>query len=69
VNDSGFQAPGHLLNPHTQGPDWLSGGSVGPEGSVVTLILWILLTVAVVVLYRPRTPALVITPASPSSSY
>ncbi|HKD78330.1 MAG TPA: type II CAAX endopeptidase family protein [Candidatus Angelobacter sp.] len=69
VNDSGFQAPGHLLNPHTQGPDWLSGGPVGPEGSVVTLILWVFMTVAVIVYYRPRTPALVITPASSPSSY
>jgi membrane protease YdiL (CAAX protease family) len=69
VNDSGFQAPGHLLNPHSQGPDWLSGGSVGPEGSVVTLILWLLMTVAVVVLYRPRRAGLVITPANTSSSY
>ncbi|HET9366225.1 MAG TPA: hypothetical protein VFP71_14560, partial [Candidatus Angelobacter sp.] len=61
VNDSGFQAPGHLLNPHTQGPDWLSGGSVGPEGSVVTLIFWILMTIAVVIFYRPRSPVLVTT--------
>ncbi|HKV94206.1 MAG TPA: CPBP family intramembrane glutamic endopeptidase [Candidatus Angelobacter sp.] len=52
VNNSGFQAPGHLLNPHTQGPAWLSGGPVGPEGSVVTLILWVVMTVAVVVFYR-----------------
>lgn len=59
VNDSGFQAPVHLLNPHSQGPDWLSGGSVGPEGSVVTLIFWVLMTVAVVVFYRPRSPVLV----------
>ncbi len=63
VNDSGFQAPGHLLNPHTQGPDWLSGGPVGPEGSVVTIILWLLMTVAVVAYYRPRGPGLVITAA------
>ncbi len=69
VNDSGFQAPGHLLNPHTQGPDWLSGGPVGPEGSVVTIILWVLMTVAVVAFYRPRGPGLVLTPADPSSSY
>ncbi len=60
VNDSGFQAPGHLLNPHTQGPDWLSGGSVGPEGSVVTLVLWIAMTIAVLVFYRPRNPVLII---------
>lgn len=65
VNDSGFQAPGHLLNPSpAHGPDWLSGGSVGPEGSIVTLVLWVLMTIAVVVYYRPRGPALVITEQS-----
>jgi membrane protease YdiL (CAAX protease family) len=62
VNDSGFQAPGHLLNPHvSQGPDWLTGGTVGPEGSAVTLILWGLLTIFFVLRYRPRGPALVVT--------
>jgi membrane protease YdiL (CAAX protease family) len=61
VNDSGFQAPGHLLNPHTQGLDWLSGGSVGPEGSAVTLVLWGLMTVFFALRYRPRGPALVVT--------
>jgi CAAX protease family protein len=62
VNDSGFQAPGHLLNPHVApGPDWLTGGTVGPEGSAVTLILWGLLTILFVLLYRPRGPALVLT--------
>lgn len=63
VNDSGFQAPGHLLNPHlAQGPDWLTGGSVGPEGSVITLVFWVLMTVLFLALYRKRRePALVIT--------
>ena len=63
VNDSGFQATGHLLNPHlARGPDWLTGGSVGPEGSVLTLILWTLMTVLFVWLYRKRgEPVLVIT--------
>jgi membrane protease YdiL (CAAX protease family) len=64
VNDSGFQAPGHLFNPHAQSgaPDWLTGGSVGPEGSIVTLALWALMAVAFLVLYRKRSePALVIT--------
>ncbi|HEX4602857.1 MAG TPA: hypothetical protein VH724_02600, partial [Candidatus Angelobacter sp.] len=47
-----------------QGPDWLTGGSVGPEGSVVTLLLWALMTVAFLLLYRKRNvPALVITEA------
>ena len=63
VNDSGFQAPGHLLNPHlAQGPEWLTGGTVGPEGSVLTLIFWVLMTVLFLWLYRKRRePALVIT--------
>lgn len=63
VNDSGFQAPGHLLNPHLgQGPAWLTGGTVGPEGSVVTLILWALMAILFVMLYRRRRePALVVT--------
>lgn len=62
VNDSGVQTPGHLLNPHlAQGPDWLTGGTVGPEGSLVTLVLWVLMTVLVLALYRKRRePALVI---------
>ena len=63
VNDSGFQAPGHLLNPQTQGPAWLSGGSVGPEGSVVTLILWMLMIVLFVTVYRRPGPALVVVEA------
>jgi len=55
VNDSGFQAPGHLLNPHLgQGPAWLTGGTVGPEGSVVTLVLWAIMTIAFIRLYPKR---------------
>jgi uncharacterized protein len=63
VNDSGFRAPGHLFNPHIGvGPDWLTGGSVGPEGSVVTLVLWTLMTVLFLALYRKRhEPGLVLT--------
>jgi uncharacterized protein len=63
VNDSGIQVPGHLFNPHlARGPDWLTGGSVGPEGSVLTLILWALMTVLFLWLYRKRRElALVIT--------
>jgi membrane protease YdiL (CAAX protease family) len=45
VPNSGTTAPGHLLNPSLQGPVWLTGGSVGPEGSVFVFvmiaILWI----------------------------
>jgi uncharacterized protein len=45
VPDSGLPAPGHLLNSSLHGPVWLTGGSVGPEGSalcfVVLALLWI----------------------------
>lgn len=37
VPDSGFPALGHLLNIRVTGPAWLSGGSAGPEGSVINL--------------------------------
>jgi membrane protease YdiL (CAAX protease family) len=33
--DSGIIAPGHLLNSSFHGPVWLTGGTVGPEGSVM----------------------------------
>jgi membrane protease YdiL (CAAX protease family) len=46
VADSGQVAPGHLLNPSFSGPAWLTGGSVGPEGSWLCLglivILWVI---------------------------
>ena len=35
VPDSGLVAPGHMLNSSLQGPAWLTGGTVGPEGSVM----------------------------------
>jgi membrane protease YdiL (CAAX protease family) len=45
VPDSGSVWPGHLLSSSPHGPDWLSGGSVGPEGSVLCFVviaaLWI----------------------------
>jgi hypothetical protein len=46
VPDSGTVLPGHLLNSSFHGPAWLTGGSVGPEGSylvfVVLAALWVL---------------------------
>ena len=35
VPNSGVVARGHFLNPTIQGPHWLSGGTVGPEGSAL----------------------------------
>ena len=39
VADSGNAPPGHLLNSTSSGPAWLSGGTVGPEGSVLCTLL------------------------------
>jgi membrane protease YdiL (CAAX protease family) len=52
VPDSGQQFQGHLLNPHIAGPEWLSGGPVGPEGSALVLVLLVTMSVLFVVLYR-----------------
>jgi uncharacterized protein len=41
VADSGNVTPGHLLNSASAGPAWLSGGTVGPEGSVLCTVLLI----------------------------
>jgi membrane protease YdiL (CAAX protease family) len=39
VPDSGTVFPGHLLSSSLHGSAWLSGGTVGPEGSVVCFAL------------------------------
>jgi membrane protease YdiL (CAAX protease family) len=39
VPDSGGVFPGHLLSSSFHGPSWLTGGSVGPEGSVLCFVL------------------------------
>jgi len=45
VPDSGTILPGHLINSSFHGPDWLTGGSVGPEGSYLVFVvigaLWV----------------------------
>jgi len=39
VPDSGGMSPGHLLNSSFHGARWLTGGSVGPEGSVLAFVV------------------------------
>ena len=39
VPDSGLLAPGHLLNSSFHGSAWLTGGSVGPEGSLLVFLI------------------------------
>ncbi len=45
VADSGAISPGHLLNTRSSGSAWLSGGVVGPEGSVFCSLLFVTLLV------------------------
>jgi|SRR5579859_138964 len=39
VPDSGLVFPGHLSNASLHGPNWLTGGTPGPEGSVVDFLI------------------------------
>lgn len=52
VPDSGMVAPGHLLSSNLQGPAWLTGGSVGPEGSVFCYLAVALVCLAFHQVYR-----------------
>jgi len=58
VPDSGAMVTGHLLNSSFHGPDWLTGGSVGPEGSWLVFAVIAALFVIFDRLYREvRFPA------------
>lgn len=39
VHDSGYAASGTLLTSSFHGPGWLTGGKVGPEGSVIAIVM------------------------------
>ncbi|MGB7434534.1 MAG: type II CAAX endopeptidase family protein [Candidatus Acidiferrum sp.] len=48
--DSGLLGVGRLLNTSVQGPAWLTGGSAGPEGSI--LVFLVLLFCALLIHFR-----------------
>jgi uncharacterized protein len=52
VADSGMTSAGSLLATGLTGPTWLSGGAVGPEGSMLVLPLLVLIGVGLDVLRR-----------------
>ena len=54
VPDSGLVAPGHLLNSSFHGPTWLTGGSVGPEGSAIAFLVVGLAAVLFVIVYLAK---------------
>ncbi|HVS87540.1 MAG TPA: CPBP family intramembrane glutamic endopeptidase [Candidatus Acidoferrum sp.] len=47
VPDSGISFTGHLLTPSFRGSKWMTGGSVGPEASLVTLLGYVVLLILV----------------------
>jgi len=51
--DSGLLGVGRYLNSSVQGPRWLTGGSAGPEGSVIAFVV-VLLCALLVHLRFPR---------------
>jgi membrane protease YdiL (CAAX protease family) len=53
VPDSGIVFPGHLLKSRLHGARWLTGGSVGPEGSFLCFVVIALLSFAFSRTYRP----------------
>ncbi|MGA9883772.1 MAG: type II CAAX endopeptidase family protein [Candidatus Acidiferrales bacterium] len=42
VPNSGTLATGHLLHSSAHGPAWLTGGTVGPEGSVLAFVMFLI---------------------------
>jgi membrane protease YdiL (CAAX protease family) len=54
VPNSGATFPGGLFHPEFHGPAWLTGGSAGPEGSILIVLV---LAVAVLIVRRVLRPA------------
>jgi uncharacterized protein len=54
VPDSGLIARGHLLNSSFHGPTWLTGGSVGPEGSAFVFLVLLIWAVAIHFLFPTK---------------
>ena len=62
--DSGFVAPGHLFSTSPAGNPLWSGGSDGPEGSLLIIPIVLLILAWLVIIYRRPGPAQISTPAS-----
>lgn len=54
VPDSGVPATGHLVSSSFHGPTWLTGGSVGPEGSLFVFLVLALCAVVVHFMFPVR---------------
>jgi len=54
VPDSGLVQPEHLLSTRLSGPAWITGGSVGPEGSWFIFVLLATVALTIHFLYPRR---------------
>jgi CAAX protease family protein len=54
VPNSGLVLEGHLSNASLHGPDWLTGGTVGPEGSVFSFLTMAILAIAIHFLFPAK---------------
>lgn len=57
VPNSGAVFPGHLSNATLHGPTWLTGGTVGPEGSVFSFVTMAVAAIFIHKLFPPRKSA------------
>jgi uncharacterized protein len=56
VPNSGLVLEGHLSNAILHGPNWLTGGTVGPEGSVFSFLTMAILAIAIHFLFPAKKP-------------
>lgn len=68
VPNSGIVFQGHLSNSSLHGARWLTGGTVGPEGSVFSFLTMGLLALAVHLLLPAKKTQPAVTPAQDSAS-
>jgi uncharacterized protein len=54
VPNSGLVLEGHLSNTSLHGPNWLTGGTVGPEGSVFSFLTMAILALAIHFLFPAK---------------
>jgi membrane protease YdiL (CAAX protease family) len=57
VPNSGLVMQGHLLSASLHGPRWLTGGSVGPEGSAFSFAVLAVVAASFNFIYRPNKEA------------
>jgi membrane protease YdiL (CAAX protease family) len=57
VNNSGNAAQGQLLHSSLHGPSWLTGGTVGPEGSVFSYLAILSFALLFKTIYKGNGPA------------